>query len=139
MRVLSFANILQNWGYYVIGLVFLTLAKTKHILQGYKTPKPFSIQNDCDRCIDYDIHIVDEWLSDRASFTGRQGFIENKDVLELGPGSDLGIGVYLLFNGARTYNTIDINNLVKDVPEWFYEAFLDRLQERDVSRDLSES
>lgn len=104
--------------YYVAGIGFLALAKAKYVVQGYSTPKPFPV-SETDRCIDYDVSIVDLWIKLGASF-------HRKTVLELGPGSDLGIGLSLLSKGAQKYIAVDRHNLVDRVPESFYERFSQR-------------
>jgi hypothetical protein len=47
-------------------------------------------------------------------------------VLELGPGSDLGTGIYLLSMGAERYNACDVNDLMKGTPDLFYQLFFER-------------
>ena len=73
-------------------------------------PKPFQL-SDTERCIAYDLKVVDEWLSHLKTYTGKDGGLRDKHVLELGPGSDLGVGVYLLAKGAAGYNACDVNDL----------------------------
>src|SRR5262245_6591585 len=111
---------LRNACLFGAGIGFLGLAKTKNLLQGYSTPKPFDV-SDSDRCIDYDIRIVEFWLAYLQQYTFGQITLAGKSVLELGPGSDLGIGLYLLSKGCLQYNACDVNNLVKSVPDGFYE------------------
>ena len=48
-------------------------------------------------------------------------------MLELGPGSDLGIGLYLLAKGAAAYNACDVNDLTQHAPKSFYSALIDRI------------
>ena len=54
--------------------------------------------------------------------------LNGKRVLELGPGSDLGVGLYLLSKGAGEYNAVDVNNLVQTVPQTFYEELFTYLK-----------
>lgn len=115
--------------YYTAGLGFLALAKAKHTLNGYSSPKPFDL-SDSERCIAYDIGVVEHWLSHLGSYTGDVS-IRNKTVLELGPGSDLGAGLYLLAKGCGQYNACDVHNLVASVPNTFYEAFFEKLKRMD--------
>src|ERR1019366_2848300 len=117
---------MRNAFMYVAGLGFLTLAKAKNILTGYTSPKPFQV-TDTDRCIAYDLKVVDEWLSHLRHYAGQQGNPSNKAVLELGPGSDLGVGLYLLAKGAASYNACDVNDLMKRVPDSFYFRLIDRI------------
>lgn len=129
---------LKNWFYFCAGIAFLKLAKVKNILQGYSTPKPFSI-HETTRCIEYDIDVVDHWLSHLQEYTstGHDDIIHNKRVLELGPGSDLGAGLYLLSKGAAEYNAVDVNNLVKSVPDVFYDDLFVYL--KDKNPEIQES
>ncbi|HQF21791.1 MAG TPA: hypothetical protein PLT37_11205, partial [Kiritimatiellia bacterium] len=45
-----------HWFYFVAGLIFLALAKTKNRLRGYVTPKPFSI-TETEKSVAYDLRI----------------------------------------------------------------------------------
>jgi len=117
---------LRNIFLYFVGIAFLALAKVKHTLFGYTSPKPFDV-SETERCIAYDIRVVDQWLSYLQQYTHSNDFLAGKNVLELGPGSDLGIGMYLLSKGCAAYNACDVNNLTATVPESFYNEFLARL------------
>jgi len=129
---------LKNWFYFFAGGVFLTLAKTKSIIHGYSSPKPFSI-NETTKCIEYDISVVESWLSHLQKYqsTSPGNNLKNKRVLELGPGSDLGIGLYLLSKGASEYNAVDVNNLVQSVPNTFYEELFAYLKVNNQEIDES--
>ncbi len=119
--------------YYLAGLVFLTLAKTKHTLQGYRTPKPFGL-SETDRAITYDANVVSDWLSQLQAYTGQQD-LRGKNVLELGPGSDLGIGLMLLARGAARYSACDVHDLAMKVPQGFYDALFAQLPALTGSSD----
>jgi len=110
------------------GLLFLLLAKVKHSMLGYSSPKPFDLA-DTERCATYDIEVVDGWLTHLGDHLGADAnlAIAGKDVLELGPGSDLGIGLYLLSKGVRTYSACDVNDLAVAAPDEFYEVLLNRV------------
>jgi len=110
---------------YAAGLGFLTLAKAKNVLQGYTSPKTFDLSN-TERAVQYDIKVVDEWLQYLKAYCGDDNVL-HKNILELGPGSDLGVGVYLLSKGAATYNAMDVNELMKSAPEAFYSKLLERI------------
>lgn len=116
----------RDAGMYLAGLVFLALAKAKHVLQGYTSPKTFSLA-ETERCIDYDLKVVDEWLVHLAAYCGAEGTLDGKTVLELGPGSDLGVGLYLLAKGAAIYNACDVHDLIHRAPPAFYSALVDRI------------
>jgi SAM-dependent methyltransferase len=114
----------SNAFFYAAGIVFLALAKIKHTLEGYKTPKPFSL-NDTQRCIDYDLRVGDYLLT---KLTDYRGSISGRKILELGPGSDVGVGIYFIAKGASEYVAFDRHPLADKAPEAFYSAFADRLQ-----------
>lgn len=113
---------ITNGFHHLAGIGFLALAKAKHVLQGYSTPKPFGL-SDIDRCIDYDIQVAQHWLQQLQA----QGCsIQGKVVLELGPGSDLGTGAYLLHKGAGAYIAFDRHPLAANAPPEFYARLVER-------------
>ena len=122
---------MRNAFMYAAGLGFLTLAKAKHVLGGYSSPKPFPL-SETERCIAYDLKVVDEWLAHLGAYTGKDPVLRNKNVLELGPGSDLGIGLYLLAKGAAGYNACDVNDLTLQAPESFYARLIERIGAMDL-------
>jgi SAM-dependent methyltransferase len=113
----------ENGAYYVAGIGFLALAKLKHMLSGYSTPKPLALSA-TDACIDYDVKVADGLLSQLHRCGGA---ISGADVLELGPGSDLGVGLYLVDKGAESYTAFDRHDLAAKVPAAFYARFAERL------------
>ena len=131
----DYKNKIINQVYYLIGIAFLILAKLKFIIKGgYSTPKPFSIA-ELQQCSDYDINIVKGWMEQLKNYTGDQDnglrILNQKVVLELGPGSDLGIGLYLLAKGAKEYNAVDVNDLIAATPDSFYTFFINYLREKE--------
>src|SRR5579862_9617637 len=116
-----------NRFYYVVGLVFLLLAKTKSLLRGYRDAKPFST-SELERCIDYDLNVVDRWLRQLERYSAGRASIVGKSILEVGPGADLGVGLYLLALGASRYTAFDKHNLVASMPPEFYQRLFQRLQ-----------
>jgi SAM-dependent methyltransferase len=123
--------------FFTTGLGFLALAKGKHTLQGYTSPKPFDI-SEIDRCIEYDRRVVDEWLQELARYRGPADLLAGKNVLELGPGSDLGVGLLLLARGAAKYNACDVNNLAGRTPRSFYDALFAHLSGADPRKPARE-
>ena len=61
----------------------LVLVKIKHQVQGYKSPKPFSV-TEIDRCIDYDVRTVTDWMAYLIEYTGMPDYLRGRRVLELG-------------------------------------------------------
>ena len=122
--------------FFAAGIGFLALAKAKNILKGYSSPKPFDI-SEISRCIEYDIHVVEHWLFHLQSYTGRTNSLVGKNVLELGPGSDLGVGIYLLSKGCSQYNACDVNDLMKSTPDNFYEQLFEKIETIENQTDIS--
>jgi hypothetical protein len=112
--------------FYLCGILFLAMSKIKYLMKGYTSPKPYSIE-EYEKCHAYSLRVVDNWLAHLDEYTNSNYSIENKNVLELGPGSDLGVGLYLLSKGIFKYNCMDVHDLEKYVPDSFYRTFLERL------------
>ncbi|MBS0419051.1 MAG: class I SAM-dependent methyltransferase [Proteobacteria bacterium] len=91
--------------YYAAGIAFLALAKLKYLTQGYLTPKVVGA-DDVAGCVSYDRRIAQIFL--------QHVDVQGKRVLELGPGSDLGVGILLVQAGARGYVGVDRNPLVSE-------------------------
>jgi hypothetical protein len=124
--------------YFLAGIIFMILAKIKNLIYGYSSPKPFSV-NQFQRSIEYDIKIVDHWISYLTQYIGEDGnkWLIGKKVLELGPGSDLGTGLYLLYKGIARYIAIDVNNLAYLVSDDFYAQLINYIAMKHF-KDLSE-
>lgn len=127
--------LLRNTFFHTAGIVFLALAKSKNILKGYSSPKPFDM-SEVDRCVDYDIHVVDEWLAVLKNYTQDDNAFLGKNVLELGPGSDLGAGLYLLAKGCHKYSACDVNDLIKSTPDRFYDRLFDKIKSLESQADI---
>jgi len=126
---------LQHASLYAAGIIFLALAKVKSLIHGYSSPKPFSIA-EIQRCIDYDIQVVDDWLCKLKTYADGEENLQGKNVLELGPGSDIGIGLYLLAKGCFQYNACDVHNLMKTTPDSFYRQFFGRLSRTEPQKKI---
>lgn len=122
-------NYFNNLFYYCLGGIFLFLNKIRYSIRGYKTPRPFSIK-EINKGIDYDFTTVDFWLNELSNLTDSTFSIKGKNVLELGPGADLGVGLILLARGVNKYNAIDVNPLVYNVPKKFYDSLFDEITKR---------
>lgn len=118
---------IQNVFYFFAGLLFLFLAKVKHTVYGYTTPKPFD-DTETLRCVKYDMDTVSEWLNWLKAYVRTDDYLRDKRVLELGPGSDLGIGLTLLGHGAKKYTAVDVNNLVESATPKLYEQLFVELK-----------
>jgi len=127
-------NIFTNGFYFCVGIIFLILAKIKNRIIGY-TPKTFSMA-EIERCVEYDIHVADDWLKRLKEYIPAYT-IQNKHILELGPGSDLGVGLYLLSKSAKKYTAVDIYDLASNVSPDFYNSFFTYLQGKEHINTIS--
>ncbi|MDD1607460.1 MAG: class I SAM-dependent methyltransferase [Methylococcaceae bacterium] len=125
---------LKNTFFYIIGIVFLMLAKIKNHLKGYAS-RSFNV-SEVDKCIEYDINIVENWLSHLQKYTHDANYLAGKHVLELGPGDDLGIGLYLLSKGCSQYDACDVHDLMQYTPDSFYEQFFEKLAAINNQADI---
>ena len=99
--------------YFTAGLLFLALAKIKHLAQGYLTPKTVVTQ-DFAGCVAYARTIAELYL--------QYVDVKGMRVLELGPGSDLGVGILLQQAGAQSYIGVDRHALVGELAVPVHEA-----------------
>jgi SAM-dependent methyltransferase len=99
--------------YYTAGLAFLALAKIKYLTQGYLTPKTVK-PSDVDGCVTHARTIAQLYLAHVD--------VKSRHVLELGPGSDLGVGILLSQAGAQSYVAVDRNALVGALATPIHEA-----------------
>lgn len=122
---------LKQWFYFFAGIIFLVLSKAKYLIFGY-SPKPIS-SAEFEKCSAYDIAVVTKWTKHLARYTGesQSNPFHNKTILELGPGSDLGVGLYLLSKSAKEYHAVDVYNLVETTPAEFYSFFFTHLAAKE--------
>jgi len=127
---------IRNNLYYFLGILFLLLAKLKKSLIGY-TPKPYS-KTEINTSIFYDMEVADNWIKQLEEYLNKDKttLIKDKSILELGPGADLGIGLYLLSKSARKYTAVDIHDNAVFSKEEFYKAFFNFLKEKE-NKDTS--
>jgi hypothetical protein len=112
--------------YFAAGIAFLSLAKIKHAINGYNTPKPISMSRMSD-CVEYDLNVVNDWRHYGMRYVGEKFSFRDKNILELGPGSDIGTGISLLYQGARQYNACDVHALEASVSPAFYDMLLEAI------------
>ncbi|MEK7451963.1 MAG: hypothetical protein AAB664_01375 [Patescibacteria group bacterium] len=110
--------------FYFLGFGVLCLNKIRYAIRGYREPRPFA-PTEHERAIAYDKQVVTNWLDALHDYTGQT--IDDKVVLELGPGADLGPAFFLLDQGARQYITIDANRLIDQTPAIFYNELVKTL------------
>lgn len=119
----------RNGGYFLLGGLALLANKLRYTLRGYRDPRPFP-PTEYGRAIAYDLGVVDAWMARLAAYLGQPYDLSGKTVLELGPGADLGVGLYFLAQGVARYCAADVNPLAASVPQEFYERLVANLIER---------
>ncbi len=112
---------------YISGLMIMALNKVRHKVQGYTSARGFRFE-DTDRVINYDLRVVKRWMDYLENYESGAANLEHKNILELGPGMDLGIGLIMLAGGANKYNALDVHNLVRNAPDSFYNALFEYLE-----------
>ena len=127
----------KNNFYYLIGLFFLFLNKFRHSLKGYTTPRTFSPKM-IERSVKYDFNIVQNWWTFLSDYTNHNTSFIDKNILEIGPGEDLGIGLILLAKGAKKYNAIDVNFLIKNASSGFYKTLFEKIKDEMPDIDVDE-
>ena len=120
------------------GGAILALNKVKHTIQGYTSPRTFPI-SEIKRSVEYDFSVVALWNFFLNEYRGAEFSVKDKNILELGPGADLGVGLILLSLGAKKYNSLDINNLVNTVPDELYKELFNTIKTQpNIERTIEE-
>jgi len=116
----------RNFLYHCAGGAILVANKIRHAVGGYRTPRPFAASQIA-RGVKYDFDVVDGWLAALQRYNDGRVHISGRSVLELGPGSDFGVGLILLGLGAANYTGVDAHNLVTAASGAFYDHLFDEL------------
>ena len=120
-------NPTNNFFNHSTGLLIMFLNKIRHEIKGYTSARGFKFE-DMERVINYDFRVIKRWMDYLEQYqVGASAFI-GKNILELGPGADLGIGLISLAEGAASYNALDVHNLVKGTPNEFYDQLFNILK-----------
>ncbi|MCP4976127.1 MAG: class I SAM-dependent methyltransferase [Maribacter sp.] len=129
----------RNKTHYLVGFVFLVLNKIRHKLQGYKSARGFS-SDLIEKALAHDLSIITRWRDYLKKYTEttNNDVFKGKKILELGPGADLGVGLLLLSEKAKSYSAIDVHNLVKATPPAFYEYLFKYLEKSDIDTNIEE-
>jgi hypothetical protein len=112
---------------YGLGALFMVANKIRHSVRGYATPRTFSPRR-IEQSVAYSFHVCKEWEKVLSDYTRTERPFYGKDVLEVGPGPDLGNGLILLAKGARTYTAVDMYDLIRQTDERFYDRLLTELR-----------
>ncbi len=123
----------RNRTYHVLGAAALAANNFRYFYFGYRRARDFR-PSEIDRCVQYDFQVVENWRAYLNAYLGKPVEISGKNILELGPGQDLGIGLILLSRGACKYNAIDANNLLAQSSGKFYKALFHRLENDGLNK-----
>lgn len=127
------ANI-NNFFYYFAGIGIHIVNKIRHELQGYTSARGFSSQ-EIEKAVQHDHNIVTRWKDYIEQYQlDRPLSMNGKNVLELGPGADLGVGLLTLLEGASNYYSMDVHNLALSSSTKFYDSFFSRAEKEGYSR-----
>ena len=126
---------LENTFYFWSGAIILVLNKFRHEIKGYLNARTFP-SSQIDQVIKYDISVFSSWLSQLKSYSGSDNIAE-KTVLELGPGSDIGISLCFLARNAKKYFALDKFKLIDQAPDELYEKLIDTISiNKDQNNNL---
>lgn len=122
---------------YLIGFVFMVLNKLRHELQGYKSARGFSSKL-FEKAVTHDLRVVERWHDYLKKYDAVDDAFQGKKILELGPGADLGVGLFLLAKEAKSYSAMDVHNLVKSTPPEIYEYLFEHLEKTEIKDSVIE-
>ena len=109
-----------------IGLLFMVLNKIRHEVKGYTSARGFS-SNFYEKALEHNFNVVKRWMDYLQQYDGAKKPFQGKNILELGPGADLGVGLITLAEGAKSYHSLDVHNLVDNTPQGLYDYMFDFL------------
>ncbi|MFA6423818.1 MAG: methyltransferase domain-containing protein [Candidatus Magasanikbacteria bacterium] len=133
---ISKKNWLTHCYYHCAGTGILVLNKIRHEVKGYLTPRTFSTL-DLEKVIDYDIKVVNDWLEQLKKYC-QNNDITNLNILELGPGADLGVGLNFLARGANRYFALDKFKLIDQASSELYDKFINTIATDEKQKNYLE-
>lgn len=120
---------IANFFLFIIGLILRIINKIRHSIIGYTSPRPFSATEDIEHNVKYTLKVVENWDKALKNYMGSTYSFNNKHVLELCPGPDLGTGFVILALGAQSYTAIDKYKLISRTSKSFYKALFRQLKD----------
>ncbi|MEI6529062.1 MAG: methyltransferase domain-containing protein [Candidatus Falkowbacteria bacterium] len=110
--------------YYILGLFIGLSSRIKKFILGLKSPRPRMLSlGDYDKNLNYDREILKMIMNLAAN----PDLFKDKNVLEIGPGPDLMLGLLSLESGASSYSAIDYFPVLS-APVSFYEKIKNDLK-----------
>lgn len=110
--------------YYFLGLFIGLSSRLKKFILGLKSPRPRMLSlNDYQKNLTYDQEILHTILN----LSEKPDLFSDKNILEVGPGPDLMLGLLTLEAGAKSYSAIDYFPVLS-APVLFYEKIKNDLK-----------
>lgn len=117
---------------YLFGFIILVLNKIRHELRGYTSTRGFS-SHMVEKAVAHDLRAVRRWSDYLKKYNNNDNSVyRGKKILELGPGADLGVGLFLLAEKAESYTAVDVHNLIKSTPPELYKHLFEYLEKSAV-------
>jgi SAM-dependent methyltransferase len=126
----------HNRGFHAAGIATMALNQLRHRLQGYRTPRPAAAP-DISAALVYDDAVVRNWTDHLAHYLGGDAALPGRQILELGPGPDLGTGLLLLARGGGNYCAVDAHSLLGPDAPASHEALSDAIADLEKLDDES--
>lgn len=118
----------QNFFDFWSGLALQVLNKLRRSIIGYTSAGGFYDKSPI-TAIDYHRQVIAGWLKYWEALSGQSIDIHGKNILELGPGADLGLGSIFLAKGAEKYYCLDVFDLAAGFPDDYYQRGLDHVKD----------
>lgn len=110
--------------YYFLGLFIGLSSRLKKFILGLKSPRPRMLSlNDYEKNLTYDQEILQTFIN----LSDKPELFRDKNILEVGPGPDLMLGLLALEAGAKSYSAIDYFPVLS-APVSFYEKIKNELK-----------
>lgn len=123
---------IKNIFYYWFGAVIMILVKTKTKIFGYVRPRPIS-KRETQKNLAYDNRVIDDFKKRLTGILGWEYDFNGKNILEIGPGPDLGTGLLFKTLGAAHYTGVDRFELIND-NDIFYDRLLASLGDNQKAK-----
>lgn len=121
-----------NWFYYMVGFVFMSLNRVRYFVLGYHNPRPIP-KNRVFENIEYSNRTIGSIKQYLKKVLGDDFSMQDKNVMEIGPGSDLGAGILSIGSGAKSYTGVDRFKLLAFNDD-FYDGLYGRLDDMEKIR-----
>lgn len=127
-------NYIKQQKYYFFGLFIGLSSRLKKFILGLKSPRPRMLdESDYEANLKYNQEIIKTILG----LSTEPDFFVGKNVLEVGPGPDLMLGLLTLEYGVASYQAIDYFPVLS-APQWFYQKMSETLSNPAAIKAASE-